>query len=499
VPRVRFVLHAFFTITLLVLNILLVQGLNPLLGTTPGWLPAVEFTFYVTLLGHFHEESRQLFMHGVQQYMSSFWNKVDVVTIVLQSIALALRVVELFFSQQVGEMQQQVQFDFQVWGMLMFFIRCLEILNIHPALGEVFLIVREMIIDSFAVFFYMLVIAVWAGLALSVGQASGSYQSRYQEPIESRQWRFAGLWAIIGENLEFIDEFYELSTANRNRFNWYPFLFYITNLLTCVILVNLLIAMMTSTYERIRSESQYWRATQYCETVIEFKDERSIPPPLNLVLNPLLFFLDGFIAKRLPQSLNIRGFATHMDASAMRRVTALEQSCATAFDQESVRNAVMTSESRIAAICDRLPAVDMLLRRTEVIEEGLGTLTDMVRQQMVLERSLKEAKLSEPDGDHPGARQRTCGRARSRERGHGGRRTLLPDALASDPLEPGCPSSPSRRPSLPHHRRLSLETSTAGIGGLRTGVLPPATSTALRPIPGSCASLLAARTWRSSK
>jgi hypothetical protein len=123
---------------------------------------------------------------------------VDVVTIVLQSIALALRVVELFFSQQVGEMQQQVQFDFQVWGMLMFFIRCLEILNIHPALGEVFLIVREMIIDSFAVFFYMLVIAVWAGLALSVGQASGSYQSRYQEPIESRQWRFAGLWAIIG-------------------------------------------------------------------------------------------------------------------------------------------------------------------------------------------------------------------------------------------------------------------------------------------------------------
>jgi hypothetical protein len=234
--------------------------------------------------------------------------------------------------------------------------------------------------------------------------------------------------------------------------------------------------MMTSTYERIRSESQFWRAVQYCESAIEFKDERSVPPPLNLLTRPL----GVFASKHLSESRTLsRGFTTRMDAVAMKRVAALEQRCAIAFHQQSVRDGMMTVEARIADIAEKMPVVDLLLRRTEGLEEALHSrttgleeavrsLADMVQgQQTLLERCLQE-RAPDPDGSHRGASQRPgCGRSNSRERSHGRHSTIQADVPAK--IQPRLRSS------------VSSASSRLLVGRVQGGALPP-------PTPGSCSS-----------
>jgi hypothetical protein len=48
------------------------------------------------------------------------------------------------------------------------------------------------------------------------------------------------------ENLEYVGEFYRLSSDRRNLFNWYPFLLFLSGLLTSVFMVNLLSAIARS-------------------------------------------------------------------------------------------------------------------------------------------------------------------------------------------------------------------------------------------------------------
>ena len=47
--------------------------------------------------------------------------------------------------------------------------------------------------------------------------------------------------------------------------------------------VNLMIAKMTSTYEKIQQQSLAYRAEQQVSLIAEFKDERGPPPPFNII------------------------------------------------------------------------------------------------------------------------------------------------------------------------------------------------------------------------
>jgi hypothetical protein len=87
--------------------------------------------------------------------------------------------------------------SFQVFGFLFFVLRSLEILNHIPALGEVFLILREMIYDSLAVTVYMFAISGAAGIAFHSGMPPVENTPGHPT-IDARHWGFASLWAILG-------------------------------------------------------------------------------------------------------------------------------------------------------------------------------------------------------------------------------------------------------------------------------------------------------------
>jgi hypothetical protein len=82
----------------------------------------------------------------------------------------------------------------QIWGLLVFFFRSTEIINNHPAMGEVFLVLREMIFDSLPVTLYMLFVATVAGIAFSAAKPIATHGA----DTSGRNWWALGLWALLG-------------------------------------------------------------------------------------------------------------------------------------------------------------------------------------------------------------------------------------------------------------------------------------------------------------
>jgi hypothetical protein len=63
----------------------------------------------------------------------------------------------------------QIQFDLQIFGLLLFIFRYVETLEYNRRMGEVLVMLRAMVADSIAVLAYMLLLAVVSGIAFSVG------------------------------------------------------------------------------------------------------------------------------------------------------------------------------------------------------------------------------------------------------------------------------------------------------------------------------------------
>jgi hypothetical protein len=67
-----------------------------------------------------------------------------------------------------------------------------------------------------------------------------------------------------------------------------------------VLLVNLLIAMMSATYDEVAQESSEVWSLQYTELMLEFRSKMFLPPPLSAI--PILF---GLLEKGVVLSLNM--------------------------------------------------------------------------------------------------------------------------------------------------------------------------------------------------
>ena len=144
--------------------------------------------------------------------------------------------------------------------------------------------------------------------------------------------------------------------------------------MTSIFLVNLMIAKMTSTYERIRAESLYYIATHRCHFIYEFKDERMAPSPLNLL--SLVYFPFALLSRRLAGAERPpRKFEVEMGRKATRRLQKRDQQYARAHDAASRRAKTAEPEVRMATLHDTvLPALAELSQRCEAIETALKPL-----------------------------------------------------------------------------------------------------------------------------
>lgn len=149
---------------------------------------------------------------------------------------------------------------------------------------------------------------------------------------------------------------------------------------------------MTTTYDKIHSESQYWLAVQKCNFVIEFKDERGAPPPFNLFW-PLMAFVQWLapIRVRRAKSCSSRGFGVPVGLGATNRVQARERFFARRFDIQRERNDALRTDSRIADIHQGLPTVFNLGRRCTAIEDASRALAEQLERRCAsLERANRD-------------------------------------------------------------------------------------------------------------
>jgi len=203
---------------------------------------------------------------------------------------------------------------------------------------------------------------------------------------------------------------YHRVSPTRNHFNWVPIILWIEAFVTVVFLVNLMIARMTSTYERIHSESVQYRAHQRCEFIIEFKDLRGAPPPINLLFLWKVCIPQRRLAKWIRRADlqhscicmgqsrlasiarcvmplfredRAHGFRVPMGRDTTQRLQSHERQYARLFREQRMHDQAMQMEARVAAANDELlpamrTAVDHVDDKVERVDDKVERIDDKV-------------------------------------------------------------------------------------------------------------------------
>ena len=106
-----------------------------------------------------------------------------------------------------------------------------------------------------------------------------------------------------------------------------------------------------------------------------FKDERRSPPPCNLLF-PWLDCLPRRWSDWLfgAATVTSKGFSVCVHSEGTLKLQARERRHMRAFEEQSVRDVAMTTEARVAAIQEDLPALISVKKRCQTIEQQVDRL-----------------------------------------------------------------------------------------------------------------------------
>ena len=165
-------------------------------------------------------------------------------------------------------------------GAVPLFLRVLNVFSNHQKLGILMIILRKMIYDVVLFGVIAIIIAVGFGLAFVVVIRTQSaewvhvWEERGEEQWDLKRVLQMPFWAMVGENS--YDFMSETSPYIGTPLLW----FYIV--IAQILLVNLLIAMMNSTYTNYTDQAQQEYYFDRVRSLVETDTLFPVPPPLNL-------------------------------------------------------------------------------------------------------------------------------------------------------------------------------------------------------------------------
>ncbi|XP_052693613.1 transient receptor potential cation channel subfamily M member-like 2 [Crassostrea angulata] len=234
----------------------------------------------------------------MKRYLYDFWNVVDLLSYALLISALFVR---HFYIDETFTIARRM---FGL-SLLVMYLRFLEVFLIHRKMGPTLIMIKEMLKDLLGFLF----IALFVVLGVGIYYHANLWPDH--QTIWSGDWTNWRIWTIIYYpywqlyaelNLEHLDgsdqsdctnitSIWESDTSiNRcPQEDWtVQAVAAIYLLFSNLLLVNLVIAMFSFTFERVQENSEkLWRFERY--TVINDYDWR-IPSPINLVFLPYRFF-----------------------------------------------------------------------------------------------------------------------------------------------------------------------------------------------------------------
>uniref|UniRef100_A0A8D8UUQ2 Transient receptor potential protein n=1 Tax=Cacopsylla melanoneura TaxID=428564 RepID=A0A8D8UUQ2_9HEMI len=262
-------------------------------------------------------EMRALWSDGLLEYVTDLWNIVDFLNNIFYMLWIFLRFTAWFLVQKELSLGMEPWYPKEKWhafdphllsegafaaGMIFSFLKLVHIFSVNPHLGPLQISLGRMIIDIIKFFFiYTLVLfAFGCGLNQLLWyyadlERAKCYHLRDDYPDFDGQdkacsiWRrFSNLfetsqslfWASFG--LVDLTAFDLTGIKNFTRF-WALLLFGSYSVINIIVLLNMLIAMMSNSYQIIseRSDTE-WKFARSTLWISYFEEGDTVPPPFNL-------------------------------------------------------------------------------------------------------------------------------------------------------------------------------------------------------------------------
>ncbi|CAG2254472.1 unnamed protein product [Mytilus edulis] len=226
--------------------------------------------------------------YSLRRYMSDFWNVLDTVSYITTFVAIALR-----FSDTTLPWARRV-YSFSLFFMYM---RFLHVILIFKKIGVYVILIKEMMKDLGRFLVILIVFMMAVGVMFHVNMYP-NHEDMFSNKVQYwRIWKIISFpyWQIYGEI--FLDDIMGIdnSSCSYNQsdvercveYDWINIVivaFYM--LLSNLLLVNLVIALFSARFEKVRSNSKkIWSYIRY-SYVMEYSVR--VPAVVNLIVRPIM-------------------------------------------------------------------------------------------------------------------------------------------------------------------------------------------------------------------
>ncbi|XP_019719866.1 short transient receptor potential channel 2-like [Hippocampus comes] len=275
----------------------------------------------VWVVGFFWYECKEVWIEGLRSYFLDWWNCLDMMVLSMYLASFALRVLIMlkghflcldsngsaecvYFNQTVRadwhqeDPQLIAEVLFAVTSM-MSFTRLAYILPAHESLGTLQISIGKMIDDMMRFMFILMIIgtAFLCGINnVYVPYVISPHLGRFNETFHFLFWTMFGV-----ANQDYVDmpQFGLAEFVGR-------ILYGIFTLLIVIVLLNMLIAMITNSFQKIEDDADVeWKFARSKLYLSYFREGLTIPVPFNIIPSPKAFFYTlRFIFQRICCCIN---------------------------------------------------------------------------------------------------------------------------------------------------------------------------------------------------
>ncbi|XP_021379559.1 transient receptor potential cation channel subfamily M member 1-like [Mizuhopecten yessoensis] len=349
-------------------------------------------------------------VHKLRSWYSSVWNRFDLIMYLLFMLSVILRFVLSEDNFTWARMTYSIT-------LAMYFLRFMQAFFVEKNIGPKVIMIRKMLTDL--MFFF----AILAVFVLSFGIA---YQANLF-PNDPPSWKllrqvvYLPYWQMYGELFLENMEGEEPSSCTTNETLWrsgaqarcaennaiVPLLLAVYMLLTNILLVNLLIAMFSDTFQKVQDNSlKVWRFYKF-SLVYEYYERPSVFPPF-IILNHAFRGVRWLMHKSFRKLNYHDDFKLHLSARDNTRLTLFEREAVEDYlhttrelKREQLDSKVTNTSERLEKVIDELDNIkDSVTKASDHKNSLMQTVTDVtprdVSSSLLTSRSAKTTVPQDP-------------------------------------------------------------------------------------------------------
>ncbi|XP_057694902.1 short transient receptor potential channel 4-like [Corythoichthys intestinalis] len=316
-PFIKFICHAASYLTFLFLLLLASQHIEAPQRDFQGPAPTVvEWMILPWVIGFIWTEIKQMWDSGFQDYMDDWWNIMDFIMNALYLATISLKIVA--YAKYSGQKPRR---NWETWHPTLIAEALFAIANIFSSLrliclftanshlGPLQISLGRMLLDILKfLFIYCLVLLAFAnGLnqlyyyyetdmgsnctGIRCMQQNNAFSTLF-ETLQSLFWSVFGLISLYVTRVKPDHEF--TMFVGTTMFGTY-------NIISLVVLLNMLIAMMNNSYQHIADHADIeWKFARTKLWMSYFEEGGTLPSPFNIIPSPKSFYyLTGWIKARV--------------------------------------------------------------------------------------------------------------------------------------------------------------------------------------------------------